>query len=198
MENNLAGKEVEKVANNEKFINHSAGSRKYRNQTDEEKQFIEKVVGIKRVNKVVKGGKRLAFQAFVIVGDKKGKVSLAIGKSKEVPMAIKKAIETAKKRLTNVQVINGTIAHDVIGTFGSVKVKIRPAKPGTGVIAGGSVRIYLEAAGYTDVVAKIMKGSGNALNSAKAAALAISSLQTMDDLMKRKGSKITTSNKKEI
>lgn len=131
-------------------------------------ELVEKVIRIDRVNKVVKGGKRLAFRAFVISGDQNGRVSFGLGKSKEVPAAIKKGIERAKKNLRPVALIEGTIPHDVIGDYGSTRVIIKPAKPGTGVIAGGAVRILLEAAGFKNVYAKVL-GSRNAINAARAA-----------------------------
>ncbi|MBT5856402.1 30S ribosomal protein S5 [bacterium] len=140
--------------------------------------YMEKVIRINRVTKVNKGGKRLAFRALVIVGDKKGQVSIALGKAKEVPIAIRKAIETAKKALAPVNIIKGTVPHEIIGKFGSAKVIIKPAPPGTGVIAGGSVRILLEAVGLKNVVAKSL-GSDNPVNTAKAA---LNGLQRMKDL----------------
>jgi small subunit ribosomal protein S5 len=133
-----------------------------------ESSFLEKVIKIDRVNKVVKGGKRLAFRAFVIVGDQKGNVSFSLGKSKEVPVAIKKAITLASKKLTSVEIVEGSVPHEVIGRYGSSMVLIKPAKPGTGVIAGGAVRILLEAAGYKNVVSKVI-GSRNPINATKAA-----------------------------
>lgn len=130
--------------------------------------LVEKVIRIDRVNKVVKGGKRLAFRAFVISGDQNGNVAFGLGKSKEVPAAIKKAVERSKKSLRPIALVEGTIPHEVIGIFGSTRVIIKPAKPGTGVIAGGAVRILLEAAGYKNVYAKVL-GSRNAINAARAA-----------------------------
>ena len=139
---------------------------------EDEQSFFEKVVKINRVNKVVKGGKRLAFRAFVICGDKKGSVGFGIGKSKEVPVAIKKAIEKAKKSLNKINVFEDTLPHEVHAKFGSSKVLIRPAKKGTGVIAGGAVRVILEAVGFKNVVAKSL-GSRNPINTAKAAKVAL-------------------------
>lgn len=133
-----------------------------------QQELVEKVIRIDRVNKVVKGGKRLAFRAFVISGDQNGNVAFGLGKSKEVPAAIKKGIERAKKSLRSIALIEGTIPHDVIGEYGSTRVIIKPAKPGTGVIAGGAVRILLEAAGYKNVYAKVL-GSRNSINAARAA-----------------------------
>lgn len=143
-------------------------------------EFVEKVIRIDRVNKVVKGGKRLAFRAFVISGDQNGRVAFGLGKSKEVPAAIKKGIERAKKQLKSISIIEGTLPHAVIGVFGSTRVIIKPAKPGTGVIAGGAVRILLEAAGYKNVCAKVL-GSRNAINAARAALLGLLSCKNKQD-----------------
>ena len=146
--------------------------------------YTEKVIKINRVTKVCKGGKRLAFRAVVIVGDQDGKVSVGLGKSKEVPSAIKKAIEKGKKSLSSVIISEGTLPHEVIGEFGASRVLMRPAPEGTGVIAGGAVRVILEAAGFKNVVAKSL-GSNNAVNSARAALdglLKLSSKETVSAL----------------
>lgn len=158
-------------------------------EAEDEVQMIEKVIRIDRVNKVVKGGKRLAFRAFVITGDQKGNVSFGLGKSKEVPVAIKKSIDRANKSLQNVQVVEGTVPHEVIGEYGSSRVIIKPAKPGTGVIAGGAVRILLEAAGYKNVVSKVL-GSRNAINATKAALQGLLSLKVLEDEQKIRGKKL--------
>lgn len=134
----------------------------------EDQLAIEKVIQIDRINKVVKGGKRLQFRAFTIVGDLDGNVGYALGKSKEVPAAIKKGIDRARKYMVPITLTGGTVPHEVIGTYGSARVLIKPAKPGTGVIAGGAVRILLEACGMRDVVAKIL-GKGSPINNVKAA-----------------------------
>lgn len=149
---------------NKPFNNTSSGA----SAADEESSVVEKVIKIDRITKVVKGGKRLAFRAFVISGDQNGCVGYGLGKSKEVPVSIRKAIEKAKKNQKSVCMVSGSIPHEVVGEFGSARVLIKPAPPGTGVIAGGAVRILLEAAGFTDVVAKSL-GSRNAINMAKAA-----------------------------
>lgn len=154
-----------------------------------EVESIEKVIKISRVNKVVKGGKRLAFRAFVIVGDGKGKVGLALGKSKEVPAAIKQGIERAKKSQQAIEMIDGTIPHEVVGRFGSARVMIRPARKGTGVIAGGAVRVLLEALGLNDVVAK-SHGSDNAINAAKAAMNGLMNLKNYDEECELRGKKL--------
>ena len=152
-------------------------------------EYIEKVIKINRVNKVVKGGKRLAFRAFCIVGDQNGKVGLALGKSKEVPLAIKQGIDRAKKNLYEIITIDGTLPHEVRGKFGSASVLIRPARKGTGVIAGGPVRVLLEAVGFQDVVAKSL-GSDNPINTAKAALNGLLSLKNYDEECKIRGKKL--------
>lgn len=134
----------------------------------EDSEFVEKVIQIDRVNKVVKGGKRMSFRALVIVGDLNGRVGIAFGKAKEVPNAIKKGVSRAKKRMKLILIVNESIPHPVLGKFGASSVILKPARPGTGVIAGGSVRILLEASGIRNIVAKSL-GSNNALNAAMAA-----------------------------
>ena len=131
-------------------------------------KLFEKLIKVNRVTKVNKGGKKLAFRAFVIVGDQKGTVGLATSKSKEVPLAIKRSIEKAKKNMHEINVTDGTIPHRIVGEFKASKVVLRPAPEGTGVIAGGSIRILLESLGIENVVAKSI-GSNNSLNMAKAA-----------------------------
>ena len=137
----------------------------------------EKVISIRRVTKVVKGGKNLRFSAAVVVGDKKGKVGLGTGKAREVPLAIKKAVSDAKKNLVEVPIIKDTIPYYIIGEFGSARVVLRPASQGTGVIAGGSVRVVMELAGIRNILTKSLK-SKNTLTVARAT---ISGLQSLND-----------------
>ncbi len=137
----------------------------------------EKVISIRRVTKVVKGGKNLRFSAAVVVGDKNGKVGLGTGKAREVPLAIKKAVSDAKKNLVEVPIIKDTIPYYIIGEFGSARVVLRPASPGTGVIAGGSVRVVMELAGIRNILTKSLK-SKNTLTVARAT---ISGLQSLND-----------------
>ena len=151
--------------------------------------FFEKLIKVNRVTKVNKGGKKLAFRAFVIVGDQKGTVGLATAKSKEVPMAIKRSIEKAKKNMFSINIVDGTIPHNVIGTFKASKVVLRPAKRGTGVIAGGSIRILLESLGVENVVAKSI-GANNPLNMAKAALNGLLALKNVSEEEQRRGLKL--------
>lgn len=149
-------------------------------------ELQEKVVYINRVSKVVKGGRRFALTALVVVGDGDGNVGVGMGKSQEVPIAIKKGIDDAKKNMFKVPIVNGTIPHEIYGEFGAGRVLLKPASVGTGVIAGGPVRPLLELAGITDVLTKSL-GSDNALNIVKAAAEGLKSLSAADEVARRRG-----------
>lgn len=150
----------------------------------ENDQFEERVVTINRVTKVVKGGRRFRFAALVVVGDKNGQVGFGTGKANEVPDAIKKAIDAAKNNLVSVPIINkSTIPHEITGRYGAGKVFLKPAAPGTGVIAGGPVRAVLELAGVTDILSKSI-GSNTPINVVRATVEGLSNLKTAESYAK--------------
>lgn len=150
---------------------------------------FEKVVFINRCAKVVKGGRRFSFSALVVTGDKEGKVGFGFGKAKEVAECIKKASESSKKSMISVKVTNNTIPHPVIGEHGGGRVLLRPASPGTGLIAGGGVRAVVEAAGIKDVLAKSM-GSNNHANVVKATLNALEQLRTKEEIYTLRGKRL--------
>ncbi|MBU4186700.1 MAG: 30S ribosomal protein S5 [Propionicimonas sp.] len=152
----------------------------------EKSNYLERVVAINRVAKVVQGGRRFSFTALVVVGDGDGTVGVGYGKAKEVPAAIAKGVEEAKKNFFRVPRIQGTIPHPVQGEKAAGVVMLRPASPGTGVIAGGSVRAVLECAGVHDVLAKSL-GSDNAINVVHATVVALKSLEEPEAVAKRRG-----------
>jgi small subunit ribosomal protein S5 len=157
-----------------------------RGAAQEKSNYIERVVAINRVAKVVQGGRRFSFTALVVVGDGDGNVGVGYGKAKEVPAAIAKGVEEAKKHFFNVPRIQGTIPHPVQGEKAAGVVLLRPASPGTGVIAGGSARAVLECAGVRDVLAKSL-GSANAINVVHATVAALQSLEQPEAVAKRRG-----------
>ena len=155
-------------------------------RTEEKNQYIERVVTINRVSKVVKGGRRFSFTALVVVGDGEGTVGVGYGKAKEVPQAIAKGVEEAKKSFFRVPMIRRTITHVVQGRDAAGVVLLRPAAPGTGVIAGGPVRAVLEAAGVHDVLTKSL-GSDNAINIVHATVAALKQLEQPESVAARRG-----------
>jgi small subunit ribosomal protein S5 len=152
----------------------------------EEVQLIEKVVHISRTAKVVKGGRRFSFSAVVVVGDGSGKVGSGLGKAKEVPIAIRKGIERAKKNMIEIPLVNQTIPHEVMGKYGAGLVLLKPAGEGTGIIAGGAIRAMLEAAGVQNVLTKCM-GSHNPHNIVKATLKGLSQLRSRETIAARRG-----------
>ena len=161
-----------------------------RKAQDKDKTLEELVIDIKSVVKVTKGGRQRRFSAIVVVGDRKGRVGLGIGKANEVPDAIKKAIQDANKNIIKIPLIDGrTVAHEAIGTAGAAKVIIKPAKAGTGIIAGGSVRAVLELAGVRDIVSKSL-GARTKLNMARAALNALQSIKTPEEVARLRGKSV--------
>lgn len=161
--------------------------RRGRDRQDEKKDnYLERVVSINRVAKVVKGGRRFSFTALVVVGDGEGNVGVGYGKAKEVPVAISKGVEEAKKHFFRVPMVQRTIPHPVQGEAAAGVMMLRPASPGTGVIAGGAARAVLECAGVQDVLAKSL-GSANAINVVQATVAALQQLEEPEQIAKRRG-----------
>lgn len=158
------------------------------NNQDEVKEYEERVVTINRCSKVLKGGRKFSFSALVVTGNQKGSVGIGFGKANEVADAIRKASNSAKSNLFKIPLHGHTIPHDVTKSHGGAKVLLKPASPGTGLIAGGAMRAILELAGVRDVLAKSM-GSNNALNVVKATTKAIKSLESRDTILIKRGLK---------
>ena len=151
--------------------------------------FIEKIVSLNRVAKVVKGGRRFSFSALMVVGDGNGNVGFGLGKAQEVPEALRKATEHARKNMVKVPLIEGTLPYEILGEFGAGRVMLKPASRGTGIIAGGAVRAVMEAAGVNDVLAKAI-GTNNPHNVLRATMAGLAALRSADAVSESRGMKL--------
>lgn len=167
-----------------------SGRKDRRPREPRESEFIEDVVKIYRVSKVVKGGRRFSFSALVVVGDGKGRVGAAMGKASEVPEAIRKAIERAKRDLITVPIVSTTVPHEIVGRADAARVMLRPASLGTGVVAGGPVRSVLEAAGYSNILTKSL-GSNNPTNVVLAALDGLKRMRTAEQIAAARGLEVS-------
>jgi len=161
----------------------------YNRRQKREREFDQKLVDIARVTRVVAGGRRFRFRATIVIGDRKGRVALGIAKGPDVSRAIEKANRYAKKHLVKISIVNDTIPHSVESKFGGARVLLKPARPGTGIIAGGAVRSVIELVGIKNIVSKML-GSANKANNVQATIKGLQSLLTPDELEDRRGVKI--------
>ena len=190
VENVAAETAVEPKSNKKQnFAGKGKGDKKDRAPRKEVSEFDKRVVSVRRVTKVVKGGRTLRFSALVVVGDGKGRVGLGIGKSKDVSSAIEKATTIAKRNVKNIPIIDGTIPHETVGKFSATQILLLPARQGTGVIAGGSARSVIELAGIKDIVTKT-HGSSNKINCVKATMAGLLSLKTKEEIARRRGKSV--------
>ena len=164
------------------------GPRRGESPAEDGPQLVEKVVYVNRCAKVVKGGRRFSFSALIVVGDQKGKVGYGFGKANEVSDAIRKGTDAAKRAMKKVVVVNDTLPHEIYSEFGGAKIVLKPATPGTGLVAGEKVRAVLEAAGVSNVIAKSL-GSSNAANVVKATMKAMQTMRTADQVLSARGKK---------
>ncbi len=170
----------------DKRDNRDRDNREPREPREEREELEERVIDIKRVAKVIKGGRRFAFRTVVVVGDGKGRVGIGIGKARAVPDSIRKGTDRARRKMSTISLAGTTIPHPVTAEYGGAKVLLRPAAPGTGVIAGGGVRAVLEAVGVHDILTK-SQGSGNLLNVAMATLTALESLRSAEETAAMRG-----------
>jgi small subunit ribosomal protein S5 len=184
-------RDKEKDTSRDRSRNQGRSDRNVRDREvfEEREELDERVVDIKRVAKVIKGGRRFAFRVVVVVGDNQGKVGVGVGKARGVPDAIRKAMDRAKRNMVEVPIIGTTIPHELISEHGGARVMLKPASPGTGVIAGGAVRAVVEAAGYRNILTKSL-GSANQLNVVWATFKGLQSLKRPEQVARRRGKSV--------
>ncbi|HAV40766.1 MAG TPA: 30S ribosomal protein S5 [Aquificaceae bacterium] len=175
----MGGISIEKLIDNKRREQRIA-------EIEDQLQIEERLIYAKRTTRVTKGGKRFSFSALVIVGDKRGFVGFGLGKAREVPIAMAKAIEDGKKHIIRVPIENGTVPHDVVGHYGPTMIKVIPARRGTGIVAGGAAKPIFELAGYTDVLTKL-QGSTNPNNVVRAVFDALLKLRSLEEVAKERG-----------